>query len=305
MLLTRDNYYTPEADWAYMSCSQYQGFLECEAAQMARLEGRWQGSGTEAFLVGNYFHSYMEGRSAHEEFLNQNLAQIFKTRTDKKTGETLITGKYAAYEAADRMIAKCLSDPLVLRFYQMEGEVEEIMTGELFGVPWRIRMDKRIPQLNMILDWKTTANIRELKYNPLTRERETFAEAYGYLMRAAVYAEIMRQNTGQEHDPQFVIVAVSKQDPPDLAVLSLNHRQRWDMELEEIKKRLPHIMRVKTYQEQARRCGECEYCRATGRVRRIIPYYELKPEFREGDEYDEFPENPPAVPAEGGQLLLP
>ena len=78
------------------------------------------------------------------------------------------------------MISKCLSDPLVLRFYQMEGEVEEIMTGELFGAPWRIRMDKRIPQLNMILDWKTTANIRELKYNPLTRERETFAEAYGY-----------------------------------------------------------------------------------------------------------------------------
>ena len=57
--------------------------------------------------------------------------------------------------------------------------------------------------------------------------------------------------------------------------------------------------------EQIVPCGECDYCRATSRVRRIIPYYELKPEFREGDEYDEFPENPPAVPAEGGQLLLP
>ena len=37
MILTRDNYYTPEADWEYMSCSQYQGWCECEAKQLAKL----------------------------------------------------------------------------------------------------------------------------------------------------------------------------------------------------------------------------------------------------------------------------
>ncbi|HIZ56315.1 MAG TPA: PD-(D/E)XK nuclease-like domain-containing protein [Firmicutes bacterium] len=304
MLLTRDNYYTQEADWEYMSCSQYQSFCECEAAAMAKLEGRWKGPDTDAFLVGNYFHSYMEGPEAHNEFCQQYFDKIYKTKTDKKSGLVEITGKYAAYDAADRMIEKCLSDPMVRQFYEMPGNVEEIMTGELFGIPWRIRMDKRVPSRNLILDWKTTANIRELKFNPITRERETFAEAYGYLMRAAVYSEIMKQNEQQDYDPQFLIVAVSKQDPSDLAVLSLNHRQRWDLELEDIKKRLPHIIRVKTYQEQAKRCGECDYCRATSRVRRIIPYYELKPEFREGYDYDEFPENTPAVQSEDGQLLL-
>lgn len=60
MQLTRDNYYTPEADWEYMSCSQYQGFLQCEAAQMAKLEGRWKGEDTEAFLVGNYRHPHRQ-----------------------------------------------------------------------------------------------------------------------------------------------------------------------------------------------------------------------------------------------------
>lgn len=304
MLLTRDNYYTPEADWAYMSCSQYQAFRECEAAAMAKLEGRWKGSGTEAFLVGNYFHSYMEGEDAHREFCDEHFSDIFKTKTDKKSGEVTVTGKYAAYEAADRMIEKCLNDPMARKFYGMPGNVEEIMAGELFGIPWRIRMDKRIPEMNLILDWKTTANIRELKYNPITKERETFAEAYGYLMRAAVYAEISKQNTHTDIDPLFIIVAVSKQEPSDLAILSLNHRQRWDMELEEIKKHIPHIMRVKTYQEQAKRCGECEYCRATSKASRIIPYYELKPEFREGYEYDEFPENPPEIQETNGQLLL-
>lgn len=292
MYLTRDNYYTPEADWEYMSCSQYQGFLQCEAAQMAKLEGRWKGEDTEAFLVGNYFHSCMEGEEAHRQFCTEHFDDIYKTKKTK-TGGVEITGMYAAYQKADDMISACMKDPLIRRFYEMPGEVEAILTGELFGVPWRIRTDKCFPQSNMILDWKTTANIRELKYNPLTKERETFVEAHGYLMRAAVYSEIAKQVWKTDVDPMFLIAAVSKQDSPDLEILSLNHRQRWDMELEEIQKRIPHIMRVKTYQEQAKRCGECDYCRATRKLSRIIPYYELKPEFREGWEYDDFPQVSP------------
>jgi len=85
-------------------------------------------------------------------------------------------------------------------------------------------------------------------------------------------------------------VAVSKQDFPDLAVLSLNHRQRWDWELEQIKRNIYRIQEVKAYRQAARRCGECDYCRATAKVSRIIPYYELKPEFRTGYEYDDLPE---------------
>ena len=64
MLLTRDNYYTPEADQEYFSCSQYQSFCECEAKAMAKIEGRWQDEPTEALLVGNYFHTYFEGPEA-------------------------------------------------------------------------------------------------------------------------------------------------------------------------------------------------------------------------------------------------
>ena len=291
MILTRDNYYTREADWEYMSCSQYQSFCECEAATMAKLEGRWTPKHTESLIVGNYFHSYMEGKDAHKEFLQQHFSDIFKTKVDKKSGEVIVTGKYAAYDVADDMIAAVMRNDLCKRFYNMPGNVEEIMTGEIFGVPWRIRMDKRFPDMNMILDWKTSANIRELEYNPFTREKETFVEFHGYLMRAAVYSEIVKQVEHRVNDPQFIIVAVSKQDPPDLAVLSLNHRQRWDLELDEIRHRLPHIMRVKTYQEQAKRCGVCEYCRSTNHVNKIIPYYELKPEFSEGNDYDEFPKN--------------
>lgn len=288
MMLTRDNYYSPEADRFFMSCSQYQSFLECEAAAMAKLYGGWKGTGdSTAFLVGNYFHSYFESPEAHKAFCDEHFDNIFKTKTTKARG-TEVVGKYAEYVQADRMIQKVENDPVCKRFLDMQGENEVIMTGELFGIPWRIRMDKYCPESRIIIDYKTSKNLRELFYNPLTRERETFIEHHGYLMRAAVYSEIEKRNAGQENDPLFIIIGVSKQDFPDIDVLSLNHRQRWDMELEQVKKNIARIQRLKTGQEAPKRCGVCEYCRATSKVKRIKPYYELKPEFRTEDDFDDF-----------------
>ena len=117
MELTRDNYYTAEADWAYMSCSQYQGWCECEAKQLAKLQGRWVDEPKEAFLVGNYFHTHFEGAAAHEQFVQEHFQEIFKTRTlkDKATGqETIVpTGKRAPFEQADKMIQVAERDPLI------------------------------------------------------------------------------------------------------------------------------------------------------------------------------------------------
>lgn len=286
MELTVDNYYSREADMAYMSCSQYQGFLECEAKQMAKLQGRFVEEPSEALIVGNYFHTYMESEEAHAEFLREHFDDIFKTKVDRKTGEIQVTGKYAPYSTADAMIECVLKDSTLKKFREMPGHVEEIMVGELFGVPWRIRMDKRLEAPRIILDWKTCANIRELKYDPETRERVTFIEAYGYMMRAAVYSEIEKQNTGNQTDPMFLIAAISKQDPPDKGLFMLNHRDRYDYELQKIKEHLPRIMRVKEGAELPRRCGHCEYCRSTAGNLRIKPYYTLKPENWEGYELD-------------------
>lgn len=290
MKLDMDNYYTPEADLAYMSCSQYQGFLECEAKQMAKLQGRYTEEPAEALIVGNYVHTYMESDEAHERFCQEHFYDIYKTKANKKTGELEVTGKYAAFVTADRMIECIDQDRTLAKFRAMPGHIEEIMTGTIFGVPWRIRMDKRIEKPRIIVDWKTSANIRELYYNRDTREWETFIEKYGYMMRAAIYSEIEKQNTGCTDDPHFLIVAISKQDPPDKGLFSLNHRDRYAYELERVKQNLPRIMRVKDGSEPPRRCGKCEYCRATSGPLRIQPYYVLKPENWEGYELDNFAE---------------
>lgn len=290
MELTRDNYYTPEADREYMSCSQYQSFCECEAKAMAKLEGRWTDPDKEAFLVGNYFHTFFDGPEAHAQFIREHFDKIFKTKVIKgKKGEpdqTVVTGKYAPYEQADKMIEVAQNDPLIRSLIDLPGENEKIMTGELWGVPWRIRLDKYIPDGRMIIDWKTVANISELKWSEAMHEKVTFIDAYGYMMRAAVYTEIEKQNAHSSEDAPFIIVAISKQDYPDKEALYLNHRQRYDYELEQIRKRLGMIQMIKAGRVKPKRCGCCDYCRATKVLTAIRPYYTLMPDFREEKEDD-------------------
>jgi hypothetical protein len=106
------------------------------------------------------------------------------------------------------------------------------------------------------------------------------------MMRAAVYSEIEKQYAGSNSDPHFIIVAISKQDYPDKEVLELNHRQRYDYELMQIKDRLPYIVRVKNGSVKPTRCGYCDYCRATKKLFEIKPYYRLMPEFKGAREED-------------------
>ena len=259
MELTQDNYYSTDADMEYMSCSQYQAFSECEAKKLAELQGRWVSEPSEAFLVGNYFHSYFESPEAHEKFLEDNFDNIFKTKTvtDKATKEKseVITGKYAPFGKADKMIETLENDPLMQQFLQMQGENEIFMTGEIFGTKWRMKMDKYVPDLRFIIDYKTVANIWETSYNPIKKERQTFVETYGYMFRAAIYSLIECQDALKisfdeaykmlENDelnlPNFFLLCVSKQDYPDKEIIRLNNRQEYIFQLEQIIKKSVQI----------------------------------------------------------------
>lgn len=277
MELTRDNYYEPGADMAFMSCSQYQAFCSCEARTMAKMEGRWIDEEREAFLVGNYFHTAFESPEAHAQFVAEHEDIIFKKAKKDGTRE-----KYAPYIQADKMIQTAHSDPLIKSLIDLPGENEKILTGELFGIPWRVRLDKYDAAGRLIIDWKTCANIQELKWSDKLHEKVTFIDAYGYMMRAAVYTEIEKQNAGSAEDASFIIVAISKQDYPDKDVFLLNHRQRYDYELEAIRERIHTFQAIKEGRTKPRRCGYCDYCRATKQLYEIKPYYVLMPEFREG-----------------------
>lgn len=287
LILTRDNYYGGQADIDYMSCSQYQDFLDCEARAMAKIEGRFVREESEAFLVGNYFHTFFEGESEHKKWCEEHFDDVFKSKLDKKTGELIITGKYAPYTKADELIQTVMNDELCRAFVEMPGENEKIITGEIFGVPWKARLDKYLPDERIIIDYKTCKSIYETNYNPFTKQRETFIETYGYMMRAAIYSELEKQMTGQTTDPQFILICVSKEGPPDKEIVSLNHRERYDVELETVKQNLARIMQVKNHRTPPKKCGVCEYCRSIKKLSTIKPYYQLMPEFREERQPDE------------------
>ena len=289
MKLTADNYYSLEADRAYMSCSQYQDFLKCEAAAMAKIWGLYTPQKSEALLVGNYFHTALESDEAHEQFCNENEEQIYKLKLDKASGELMRVGKYAPYQKADDMIQAVLKDPLIQELILMDGENEVIMTGSLFEMNWKIRLDKYVQEKRLIIDWKTAADLTKTEYNPATGERESFMEALGYLMRAAIYTEIEKQYAGKGDDANFVIVAVSKQEPPDKGAYLLNHRQRYDFELSEVEKNMANISLVKSGRRKPTRCGRCEWCRQSKKLQKIVPYYTLRPGFSDSreEEYDD------------------
>lgn len=292
--LADENYYSREADIHYMSCSQFQAFQECEAAAIAKLRGLWEHSGkSDALLHGQYFHSYFEGQEAFDKFCEEHFSEIYKVKSTKSRGDEIV-GKYAAFEKLDEMIEVVEADPVMAGFLEMPGENEKFLTGEIGGIPWRMKMDKYMPSTRIIVDYKTSADIRKLFWNPETKEYQSFVEEYGYLMRAAVYGEIERQNAGEDTFPTFVILAVSKQDPPDKDAVLLNDPNgdaRWELELETVKAALPRIQALKDGTQNPKRCGQCEYCRSTKKLNRIKLYTDLLPAYRndpDNVEYDDY-----------------
>lgn len=271
--LTTENYYTPEADRAYWSCSQFESFLECEAAAMAKIEGRYQPPKSEALLVGNFFHTAFESPEAHRQFIEENRDEIMTRGTKSKPGHLR-----APFQKAQEMIDAAMADEAISRIVDLPGENEKIMTGDLFGhYPWRIRLDKYIEKPRMIIDWKTVANIHELQWSEELHEKVSFVRRFRYLFRAAVYMEIEKQAMGHEADPLFRLVCISKQDPPDKEMVDLNNRQELDLELEKVKEKIWHLNEIKEGRRAPRRCGRCAYCRSTKRLTHAINYWELDP----------------------------
>lgn len=274
MELTRDNYYSLAADRAYFSCSQFEDFLRCEAAAIAKIEGRYTPKKTEALLVGNFFHTAFEGEEAHAAFIEEYADEIMTKSTKSKPGHLK-----APYQKASEMIAVMKSDPAIQRFLEMPGETEMPMTGKLFGhYPWKICLDRYIPgPPRMIIDWKTVASIRKLEWSDEEKAKVSFVRNFRYLFRAAVYMEIERQFTGSKGDPAFILACVSKEDPPDKELIHLNNRQALDLELEKVKEKIWHFNEIKEGRRKPTRCGRCAYCRATKQLKEIIPYTALDP----------------------------
>ncbi len=249
MILNDDNYYTVEADREYMSVSQYKNFagtygkLRCEYAALAKLTGEWKDEQGTALLIGQYVDTYFEGT---QELFRLEHPEIFKNNGELK----------AEYRHADDIIARIERDDYFMKM--LSGKKQVIMTGELFGTKWKIKMDSYIEHV-AIVDLKIMESLSKKKWIK-DLGYMSFVQYWGYDIQGAIYQEIVRQNTGEKLP--FLIAAASKEKEPDLWVYRLT-----DSELNEamsvVGTNMRRVMQVKNGLVKPDRCELCDCCKRT------------------------------------------
>jgi len=262
MKLDYKNYHSREANLAYMSRSQYQGFLSCEAAAMAKLSGAWIEKPSEALLVGQYVHAWASG--TQRDWIVDHPGMFTKKG-----------GLRSEYILADKMISTLKKDPLC--GYMLSGQKEVIFTAEFAGSLWRVMADVYNPERGRMVDLKTTKSIRELHWSDEHRAKVSFIEQYGYMTQAALYSEIERIANGRPEGDwlDFYAVAVSKENVPDKEVIYMGDPDRFQQELESIRLHMPRILMVKAGKVEPVRCERCDYCKSTKQLSGAINYSQL------------------------------
>lgn len=253
--ISKENYYTPEADLNTFSVSQYKLFKQCEAKALAKVKGEYRQADNDAFLLGKYVHSWSEGTL--EEFKNENPA-LFSTRGATK-GQLK-----SSFMVANKMIETLEKDSVCMKF--LEGEKEVLIQGELFGVKWRGMVDILNINKGFFADLKTTQGIYK-KYSGFN-----FIENYGYIEQMAVYRELIKQQFGKDLIPY--IVAVTKEDIPDKAVIRID-KGYTDSKLQEMEFYVERFQAIKEGKVEPVGCGSCDYCKSINKVSRILSLSDL------------------------------
>ena len=253
MNLTQDNYYSREANNAYWSVSQFKTFKECEAKGIAELRGDYVRPETDSLLMGSYVDAYFADEM--DAFTVQH-PEIFNSRT----GELK-----AQYRKADRAIERVKRDPMFMN--ALEGEKQTIFTGELFGQPWKAKID--ILRSDAIVDLKFMKDMKPVNVNG---DRVTFIDAWGYDIQGFVYQQLVKKTTGRELP--FYLAVITKEEVPDYDIIQIP-QWRLNSAGELVSYYIKKFSFVKNGEESPHRCGKCDYCKETKVLTRIRNYEEL------------------------------
>jgi hypothetical protein len=244
MAMNENTYFSEEASRAFMSVSQFKNFQKCEAAALAELNGVYVPERGRALILGSYVDEMLTGtKESCAKFVEENRAELFK-----KNGEP-----YADVAQASETIIRVQNQPEMMKY--LDGEHQVIMTGEIEGVPFKIKMDS----------YKSGEFIADLKYMASLRSPNLFQPMisyWGYDFQAACYQEVVRQNTGEQLP--FLFVVATKEKPAHLAVGKIS---QWNMDeaLETVRKKIKRFQAIKNGEIKPERCEDygCDYCTTT------------------------------------------
>ncbi len=253
MTLTESNYYSAEANQAYFSVSQFKDFLKCPAMAMAKLKGEYVPEYGRALLLGSFVDEMLTGtEETQKKFVEENRSELFK-----KNGEP-----YADVAQAQETIERVKKQPLMMHY--LGGKHQEIMTGEIAGVPVKGKFDSYKPG-EFLVDLKYLKSLRSPNLF------ENVLDYWKYPMQMSVYQELVFQNTG-ERVPCY-IVAATKETPAHITVCEID-QYTLDKELEVVKNNLPYFQKIKLGEIEPERCEcyDCDFCTESKVLTEPVPY---------------------------------
>lgn len=272
--VTAENYFDPDIQMAYMGSGQFKAFQRCESAALAALRGEYARPVTTALLVGSYVDAYFEG----------TLGDFLAARPELLKRDGALKADYAR---AGEIVARLEGDELFALL--MSGRKQVVHTGEISGVPFKIKVDSQLGpgDVRKIIDRFPAAAptfgfgdgaIVDLKImrdmEPVWSDTEhryvNFVEAWGYDLQGAIYQAV------EGHLLPFVLAVGTKEPATDLAALSIADADL-QARLAEVEDAAPRYQAIKEGREAPRSCGRCEWCRAHKRLTGIINYKEVGP----------------------------
>ena len=272
MELTRENYFSQEAQMAYMGSSQFKDFLSCVAAALAKIQGRYKPPASRPMLVGSYVDAWYSGELP--DFTERH-PDMFKKDLSLK----------ADFLAANAIIDRMQADQLYSLL--MSGEKQVIRTGKIAGVPFKIKIDSLLdaaacrqiadefpgaaPALGFgdgaIVDQKVMRDLGDV-WSDEERRMVPFAQAWGYDIQGAIYQAV------EGHMMPFILAVGTREEPADLAALYIPD-DALRAKLYEVEDLAPRFQAIKEGREEPRRCERCPWCRATRTLRTIVDFREL------------------------------
>lgn len=270
MKLTNGNYYGAKANREFMSVSQFKQFQKCEAMAMAELNGEYERPKSKALLLGSFVDEMLTGtKKSQISFVYDNFSELFQKssklcKLDDASRLTFATDyfndlfsadnkPYAEIVQALETIERIKKQPLMMEHFKSKHQT--IMTGEIAGVPFKIKMDNYKPN-EFIADCKYMASLRS------PNMFEPMVKYWGYDQQGAVYQEIVYQNTGKRLP--FYLDIATKETPAHLAVAEI---KQYDLDeaLEVVKAFAPRYQAIKKGSIESERCSEydCNYCTET------------------------------------------
>ena len=242
--LTNENYHSTEANREYWSVSLFKAFDRCEACGLATVNGDYERENTTSLLVGSYVDSYFSGEI---ESFKADHPEIFNSRTGELKAD---------YKKAEELIRKIEGQPLMIDY--LTGDKQKIMTGELFGVPWKIKID--VHGGNRLIDLKVVKDFESIYQEGFGRR--SWIEYWGYDIQGAIYQKIEQKESGRPEPLPFYLAAITKERIPDIAVIEIP-QHILDTALKVVEAKIERFDLIKTGEVDPIRCGHCDYCKST------------------------------------------